>query len=208
MPLRAALSEFMLPCTYPTRSHSATSTACRSHTSSNIFTQRPLNGSVGYCNDRCANSRFCAWRSISMSKSVSSRCQKSSRWPNRKNDVATRIATAPGSTDDVGAPSRSYHWRRTPSPVRTTESARVVGTPSAAMASEAKNSRRADRSTARPSNPREKGLANRDSAPITTLAAIPAREVNAVGGRPALHALGQVSRGKPKEGLTLTVLCA
>ena len=40
----------------------------------------------------------------------------------------------------------------------TSESARVVGTPSAAMVSDATNSRRLDRSTARPSEPRQKGV--------------------------------------------------
>ena len=56
------------------------------------------------------------------------------------------------------SPLSSYHERRTFSPVATTQRARVVGIPSAAIASDARNSRTHERSTARPSKRRLKGV--------------------------------------------------
>mmetsp|Transcript_13321 Transcript_13321/g.56309 ORF Transcript_13321/g.56309 Transcript_13321/m.56309 type:complete len:257 (-) Transcript_13321:617-1387(-) len=54
----------------------------------------------------------------------------------------------------------SYHGLRATSPPRdtTSDSALVVSTPSACIASDAKNSRMDDRSTARPSAPRQNGV--------------------------------------------------
>ena len=55
--------------------------------------------------------------------------------------------------------SSLYHMRRVAGePEATRQSARVVGTPIACIASDTKNSRIDERSTARPSPPREKGV--------------------------------------------------
>mmetsp|Transcript_22795 Transcript_22795/g.77099 ORF Transcript_22795/g.77099 Transcript_22795/m.77099 type:complete len:231 (+) Transcript_22795:979-1671(+) len=63
------------------------------------------------------------------------------------------------STPPLPAPAvLEYHARLAVSPLETRDSARVVGTPRANMASDAKNSRTEDRSTARPSAPRQNGV--------------------------------------------------
>mmetsp|Transcript_2302 Transcript_2302/g.10456 ORF Transcript_2302/g.10456 Transcript_2302/m.10456 type:complete len:275 (+) Transcript_2302:1139-1963(+) len=62
--------------------------------------------------------------------------------------------------DALLSAAESYQGLRAASPPRdtTNDSARVVSTPSACIASDARNSRTEDRSTARPSAPRQKGV--------------------------------------------------
>ena len=82
------------------------------------------------------------------SASRSPRAAKNSNVPTRMWLAATRVSTAPGSTSS----------RTTGSPVVTAASARVVGTPSAAIASLTTYSRSTGPSAARPSPPRENGV--------------------------------------------------
>ncbi len=72
-------------------------------------------------------------------------CAKCSKWPKRRKLGATRVTMAPVSIVS----------RRTASAEPATASARVVGTPSERIASEHRNSRIDERSTARPSPMRE-----------------------------------------------------
>lgn len=134
--------------------------ACRSQTSRNMRTKVLLRASDGCCRSRCGNSRRSACSASSCSSGSSPRCVNSSIWPKRRYERATRVPTAPGScnTRSRARSSLAYHWRTTPSPVITTQRQRVVGTRSAAIASDARNSRTHERSTARPSNCREYGV--------------------------------------------------
>mmetsp|Transcript_25905 Transcript_25905/g.60459 ORF Transcript_25905/g.60459 Transcript_25905/m.60459 type:complete len:217 (-) Transcript_25905:87-737(-) len=89
----------------------------------------------------------------------------SSTWPTRRKDGAARQVMAHRSLTIVSGgwsrprSSSAYHMRRTYCERdATSERARVVGTPSASIASETRNSRTDERRTARPSPPREKGV--------------------------------------------------
>ena len=72
-------------------------------------------------------------------------CAKCSKWPKRRKLGATRVTTAALSTVS----------RRTGCGEPMMASARVVGMPSACIASEPRNSRMDERRTARPSPMRE-----------------------------------------------------
>eukprot|EP00962_Isochrysis_galbana_P044732 scaffold17434_cov114-Isochrysis_galbana.AAC.4 len=90
----------------------------------------------------------------------------SSRWPTRRKEGAARHVIAHRSVTMVsGGWSRRprsdlpYHIRRTRCDCEATkQSARVVGIPRWCIASETRYSRMLERSTARPSPPREKGV--------------------------------------------------
>ena len=88
---------------------------------------------------------------------------KSSSWPTRMNDGATRVEMATASdTSMSGSVERvpsEYHGRVTFSVFETYKLRdRDVGTPSACICSCARNSRILDRRTARPSAPRQYGV--------------------------------------------------
>ena len=82
------------------------------------------------------------------SEATSSWAAKCSKWPKRMKVGANRVTTA----------AVSMVSRRTGASEPTMASARVVGMPSAAMASEHRYSRIDERSTARPSAMREYGV--------------------------------------------------
>ena len=98
------------------------------------------------------------------SASRSPRAAKNSNVPTRRWLAATRVRIAPGSISS----------RMTRSPVVATASARVVGMPSAAIASLTRYSRSTGPSAARPSPPRENGVRSGalelDVAPLSVLA--------------------------------------
>ena len=132
-------------------------------------------------------------RSASMSCAV---CVKCSKWPKRMKLGATRVTTA----------AVSIVSRRTGSGEPVTHSARVVGMPSACIASEHRNSRIDERSTARPSPMREYGVrplplscssmragrrvdfAEQQRAPVAELAGPDAELVAAVDAGQRVHA--------------------
>ena len=128
------LSEFMLPCTYPTRSHSATSSAC-------LFTNSSKKATMA------SSKRFCAkWGKSrpntchrKSASSLSPRRAKSSTWPTLQKDLAERqsIAAASFSWHRGGVPCICivswegwvYQGRVTRSLDVTTDKDRAVGTP-------------------------------------------------------------------------------
>ena len=124
--------------------------------------------------------------------------------------AATRVRIAPGSMVS----------RRTGSPVVTAASARVVGTPSAAMASLTMYSRSTGPSAARPSPSREKGvrpeplswmsrrvpsarhhLAEQDGTAVAELWHEVAELVPGIGERDRRRALGNAVAGKDLDAL-------
>mmetsp|Transcript_786 Transcript_786/g.2787 ORF Transcript_786/g.2787 Transcript_786/m.2787 type:complete len:227 (+) Transcript_786:611-1291(+) len=176
------LSEFMFPCTYPTLSQPAVSAACRAAKARTTPTTRCGSGaapSTSAANSlRTAASKSCssmrrasaAVGSGSCSPSRSARREArrewSSRWPTRRKEGAARQVIAQRSVTSVSGgwslPPRSpslYHILRTRCvDEATSERARVVGMPRWCIASETRYSRTLERSTARPSPPREKGV--------------------------------------------------
>mmetsp|Transcript_10772 Transcript_10772/g.33235 ORF Transcript_10772/g.33235 Transcript_10772/m.33235 type:complete len:227 (+) Transcript_10772:918-1598(+) len=92
------------------------------------------------------------------------RCAMSWRmsWRRICNGNCARRGSSSEMSSSGGASAssrREYHGRRDVSAADTTRlSARVVGTPRKCMASDARNSRKLERSTARPSAPRQNGV--------------------------------------------------
>ena len=94
---------------------------------------------------------------------VRARRPNSSSWPTRINEGATRVEIATASliiwSGSCALEPSEYQGRCTVSVLDTYKlSDRDVGTPSACMCSCARNSRTLDRSTARPSAPRQYGV--------------------------------------------------
>ena len=136
------LSVFITPWMKPTFIHCAISAAWRSATCSSRPRKRPG-----------VPTRSGSWRAIVYSaswrtRSRSPRAAKNWNVPTRMWLAATRVSTAPGSTV-----SRITGW-----PVATTASARVVGMPSACIASPISTSRSIGPTAALPSPPRENGV--------------------------------------------------
>ena len=83
-----------------------------------------------------------------------------SSWPTRRKEGATRVVIAAGVSTKISGSSdcefSEYHPRRTVSTCDTySVNEREVGIPRACINSWAKNSRTLERSTARPSAPRQ-----------------------------------------------------
>src|SRR6478609_1409156 len=136
------LSVLSTPWTKPTSIHCATSRACAATTASK-------SARYGAC--AAPASGWCRSIATSASRRVSSMspwAAASWKLPTRRWLLATRASTAPGSTVS----------RRTPRPVPTTASARVVGIPRACMASLTTYSRSIGPTAARPSPPRANGV--------------------------------------------------
>ena len=137
------LSVFMTPCTNPTSIHRATSDGLR-------VDDAPVELQVGVL--RLGRLRVVARDRVvrQLSAAAPGRRVAAAYWnvPTRRWLAATRASTAPGSIVS----------RTTCSPVATTASARLVGMPSACIASPMRYSRSIGPTAAFPSPPRANGV--------------------------------------------------
>mmetsp|Transcript_22435 Transcript_22435/g.89080 ORF Transcript_22435/g.89080 Transcript_22435/m.89080 type:complete len:228 (+) Transcript_22435:1144-1827(+) len=102
----------------------------------------------------------CSMIATSGSRGCRESCRASWRRTSAGNRASRGSSSVTAGSPEAAARARSeYHGRLTDSEEDTTsDSARVVGTPRKCIASEARNSRIDDRSTARPSAPRQNGV--------------------------------------------------
>ena len=141
------LSVFITPWMNPTAIHFATSDACAPTTNSyNASDGTSASAASGTC-------RAIAWPASDRSSSTSPVADAYWNVPTRRWLDATRASTAPGTWACRPSTSRTID-----SPVATTASERVVGMPSACIASLIKYSRSIGPTAARPSPPRANGV--------------------------------------------------